>query len=318
MCKISFIIPVYNTSQYITKCVDSILNQNIHSYEIIIIDDGSTDDSLKVLQKYSRQKQITIISQTNGGVSSARNKGIEICNGDYIFFVDSDDYIEYNSMGYVLKIIQKENPDLLRLSSNIIINNKKKIEKTKWEGYKTIDTLYSNSQFCPTLWGYIFKTSIIKAHKISFNEKLKYSEDSNFIFKYINHTNKIFFLNKITYNYLIRSNSAIHQNFTLNWAESNLIALVDILLMFQGNKQNNIKFIINYYLRSYFVMIFKAKLIYSNDAKESYKRYFQQIYQLSKDNLTTQAKLSQNFYLLVCFINCFVFYYYRFKSKYLN
>ena len=185
MCKISFIIPVYNTSQYITTCVDSILNQNIHSYEIIIIDDGSTDNSLKVLQKYSKQKQITIISQTNRGVSSARNKGIEICNGDYIFFVDSDDYIEYNSMFYILEIIQKEKPDLLRLSSNIIINNKKKTEKTKWEGYKTIDTLYNNSQFCPTLWGYIFKTSIIKAHKISFNEKLKYSEDSNFIFKYI-------------------------------------------------------------------------------------------------------------------------------------
>ena len=64
--------------------------------------------------------------------------------------------------------------------------------------------------------------------------------------------------------------------------------------------------------------IFKAKKIYSNNAKKSYKKYFQQLSQLAKDNLTIQAKLSQNFYLLICFINCFVFYYYRFKSKYLN
>lgn len=316
MCKLSFIIPVYNTSQYITKCIDSILNQEIHNYEIIIVNDGSTDNSLQVLQKYIEYQQITIISKPNGGVSSARNKGIEICKGDYIFFVDSDDYIESHSLINILNILQKEKPDLLRFSSNIIVGNNKKTESTKLNGYKSTDKLYNSSRFYPVLWGYIFKTNIIKNYRLFFNESLKYSEDSNFIFKYLNYTNKIYFSNHITYNYIVRNDSAIHQKFTQSWAESNLIALIDVLKWKKDTK--HINFVINYYLKAYFTMIFKAKLIQSDDIRKSYKKFFSLIYQSSEGNLTALAKLSKISFTLSCFTSCLIFYYYRFKSRYLN
>lgn len=316
MCKLSFIIPVYNTCQYITKCIDSILNQEIHNYEIIIVNDGSTDNSLQVLQKYIEYQQITIISKSNGGVSSARNKGIEICKGDYIFFVDSDDYIESHSLVNILTILQKEKPDLLRFSSNIIMGNNKKTESPKLNGYKNIDKLYTNSRFYPVLWGYIFKTNIIKNYRLFFNESLKYSEDSNFIFKYLNYTNRIFFSNHITYNYIIRNDSAIHQKFTQSWAESNLIALIDVLKWKKDTK--HINFIINYYLKAYFTMIFKAKLIQSDDIRKSYKKLFSFISQSSEGNLTALAKLSKISFTVSCFTSCLIFYYYRLKSRYLN
>lgn len=316
MCELSFIIPVYNTGKYISKCIDSILNQKINNYEIVIVDDGSTDNSLEVLQKYVGNEQIIIISQPNKGVSAARNKGIEVCNGDYIFFVDSDDYIESHSLNYILDILENKKPDLMRLSSAIIDNRKRKIEGTKLIGIKSIDKLYTNSIFFPALWGYIFKASIIKSHGILFNENLKYSEDSSFIFKYINYVDKIFFSNRIAYNYLIRNDSAIHQSFSLSWAEANLIALIDVLKF--GCTKKYIKFIIDYYLRSYFIIIFKAKLILSVKAKKSYNVYFNCIYKYSYGNLTLLAKLSKKLYLLACLINSFIFYFYRLKSKYLS
>lgn len=313
MCKISFIIPVYNTGKYLTKCIESICNQDIKDYEIIVINDGSTDDSLQVLQQYTGIKAITILSQPNKGVSSARNEGIKICKGEYIFFVDSDDYIEESSLTDIMNIINKDNPDLLRIYNNVIVDETKIRNKGKLNTLYDIKELYTNTNFCPALWGYIFKTEIIKSKNILFNEKLRYSEDSNFIFKYLYHIRNIRFCNTIVYNYIVRNNSAIHQNFTQSWAESNLIALIDVL------QNGNIKrFIIDYYLRSYFSIIQKAKLILSHSAKTSFNNYFPQITKLAKNQISTLGKLSGKSYKLACIIYSIIFYYYRFKSKFLS
>lgn len=314
MCKLSFIIPVYNTGKYIKKCINSIYYQKIADYEIIIIDDGSKDDSLQILQEYKDKTNIFIYSQSNGGVSSARNKGLSVCKGEYIFFVDSDDFIEENSLPLITNILNSESPDLLRIYSNIVINgNKNKNRTINEHKQNNIKDIYSDNNFCPALWGYIFKTEIIKSNYISFNENLRYSEDSNFIFKYLNHIKDIRFCNIIAYNYVIRNDSAIHQKFTQVWAESNLIALIDVLKY--GNKN---KFIVDYYLRSYFSIIQKAKLISSNTAISDFNNYYTTIVINAEEQITVLARLSGKSYKLACIIYSIAFYFYRFKSKFLN
>ena len=120
MTKLSFIVPVYNVAPYLRKCVDSLLAQDYDNYEIILVDDGSTDDSWQIIQEnVSRFRgvedaRISGIHQENGGLSAARNTGIAAAKGEYICFVDSDDYWEPNVLGKLMAQVERENLDILR------------------------------------------------------------------------------------------------------------------------------------------------------------------------------------------------------------
>lgn len=114
MCKISVIIPVYNVEDYLTECLDSVINQTFDDIEIICVDDGSTDNSSEILKKYEENdKRLRIITQENKGLSGARNTGLENANGKYIYFLDSDDYIEQNTLKEIYEISEKNNLDML-------------------------------------------------------------------------------------------------------------------------------------------------------------------------------------------------------------
>ena len=94
--KVSVIVPVYNVEKYLKQCLDSIVNQTYKNLEIIIVNDGTKDNSMKIVEEYLQDKRIKVINKENGGLSSARNRGIEEATGEYISFVDSDDYIDLN------------------------------------------------------------------------------------------------------------------------------------------------------------------------------------------------------------------------------
>ena len=104
MIKYSFIVPCYNGEKYIVKCLDSILKQTSNNYEVIVINDGSTDNSINIINKYKNDKKIVIINQDNMGLSLARNNGINKAKGEYLIFVDCDDYIQND----FLKTIDKK------------------------------------------------------------------------------------------------------------------------------------------------------------------------------------------------------------------
>ena len=112
--KFSIIIPCYNTAQYIDKCLESILSQNYQDYEIIIINDVSTDNLLAVLAKYKENPKIKIFSYQNQGVAQARNEGISKASGEYIMFVDPDDYITPNALRILYEETQKDQYDAIR------------------------------------------------------------------------------------------------------------------------------------------------------------------------------------------------------------
>jgi glycosyltransferase involved in cell wall biosynthesis len=189
MLKLSIIIPVFNTSFYLNKCLTSCLNQDIdkNEYEIITIDDGSTDDSVAVIRSIQENNtNIILITKDNGGVSSARNAGIEAAKGKYILFVDSDDTIEENSFNAIVKEFENKNIELIILNS-IIYKNEIKIKETyKFPQQLTGKTLsgielfkkeYSRGSVC----GVVFNKQFIYSHELRFSEKIKNGEDSLFM-----------------------------------------------------------------------------------------------------------------------------------------
>ena len=122
--KISVIIPVYNVEKYIGQCLDSIVNQTYKNLEIIIVNDGTKDNSMRVVEKYLSDKRIKIINKENGGLSSARNKGMEEVTGEYISFVDSDDWIELDTYERLIKNLTNE---------DVIIFNHSRVEDSTGE-----------------------------------------------------------------------------------------------------------------------------------------------------------------------------------------
>ena len=121
--KISVIIPVYNTKEYLKECIDSILNQTIDLFEVIIVDDGSTDGSLELINQYAEShSNIRVISQKNCGLGAARNIGLKISKGEYIYFIDSDDILEKNALEYCYNLASKNKLDMLTFEADIFGN----------------------------------------------------------------------------------------------------------------------------------------------------------------------------------------------------
>ena len=113
--KLSIIVPVYGVAKYLPKCVDSLLAQDISDYEIILVDDGSTDECPQICDQYAEQySNIKVIHQANAGLSAARNTGIAAATGDYIMFVDSDDYLQPNVLGALMEQVRRDSLDVLR------------------------------------------------------------------------------------------------------------------------------------------------------------------------------------------------------------
>ena len=136
---LSFIIPIYNCEKYICECLDSCLEQNINAsdYEIICINDGSTDNSSKILEYYAQKHtNIFLINKSNGGVSIARNKGIEASKGDYIWFLDADDFIQENILADLKSIANRDSSDRIKVQSFTFFSQLDEVQKAGSTGHR--------------------------------------------------------------------------------------------------------------------------------------------------------------------------------------
>lgn len=190
----SIIVPVYNSSQYLNRCIDSILSQTYNDFELILVDDGSIDESGNICDVYAQKdKRIRVFHQPNGGVSSARNKGIKEANGEYAIFVDSDDYILKDKLE-TAKIYCKNYPDLITGLYLVADSDKYKQHSISIKDYEYIKNV------C-VVWTSIFNTKIIKKHSILFNENTCHGEDVLFVLNYFYYCRTILFVNEFGYNY---------------------------------------------------------------------------------------------------------------------
>lgn len=218
---ISIIIPIYNVEKYLEKCLDSILNQTYKNLEIILIDDGSTDNSPNICNSYcEKDKRIKIIHKNNEGVSSARNKGIELSKGKYIVFIDSDDYVSNEHIEVLYDCIISNNVDLVISNlidiseDGIILNNEEK-ESFLMNKDQCLKELLSEDNFYHLCCGNIYRKDLLE--KIRFNCKYRIAEDLDFLYRYIKQINSAYFLSKNTYYYLKREGSATNSIYSEKW-----------------------------------------------------------------------------------------------------
>lgn len=221
MIEISAIIPVYNGEKYLNRCIDSILNQIFNNWEIILVDDGSTDMSGIICDKYAKNdERIKVVHKINGGVSSARNVGIDNANGKYITFIDCDDWVEKDFFEKAINFIKEKNIDVL--VTGYILEDKgicKNIFKGKKEEILVNEDIkkefFLQDKFSWVVYDKFFKKEIIKQYK--FNTNLKIGEDMLFFWEILKKINKIGFLPLYKYHYDISASSTMTSAFSLKW-----------------------------------------------------------------------------------------------------
>lgn len=215
--KISVIVPVYNVDKYIKQCLNSILNQSLKEIEIICVNDGSTDNSLNILQEFAQKdSRITIINQENKGVSAARNKGIEVAKGKYIMFFDGDDYYcENTAFEKVYNVVENENTDIGIFGFSHLVKNKIEASSFYEKFIEAEDGFEANNYLDYPIHVHdkIFRKNFLQENNIKFNEKLKNSEDLIFAIECYLQKPTYSFIPEVLYIYRQdRPNSAINSN----------------------------------------------------------------------------------------------------------
>lgn len=200
MPKFSIIIPIYNVEKYLPKCLDSLVNQTYPNVEIICINDGSTDNSLQILKNYAiKDNRIKVINQQNQGVSLSRNIGIDNATGEYILFVDADDWLELNTCEILCQSIVNKTFDLITFNAWIVKQNQAQ------RGFLKNKSNLINSE----MWAICYNRTFLNQNKIRFPKNIKIAEDHVFKCQAIFGTDNILILDNYLYFYLAdRENSA--------------------------------------------------------------------------------------------------------------
>lgn len=200
---VSIIIPVYNVEKYIEKCVMSCINQDYSNVEVIAVDDGSLDDSGKILDSIEKKyNSLKVFHKKNGGVSSARNYGMSIANGYYISFVDGDDYLEKDFVSYMLSIAEKTSSDFV-LSKNCFTfeGQEQPLDSFKRLSNEEATALLLSSRVEVGCWNKMYKKELLKSNGVLFNENLFFGEGLEFIIRIAQLSQNVGVGERLVYNY---------------------------------------------------------------------------------------------------------------------
>ena len=215
---ITVVVPVYKVEKYIDRCVTSIINQSYKNLEIILVDDGSPDNCGKICDDYStKDERIKVIHKENGGLSDARNAGINIAKGKYITFIDSDDYIKYDYVEFLYNLILKNNVKVSICSHTVLYDTGLRIDKETEEfsvldAKTTIKRILYDDGIDISAWAKMYETTLFNDIKYP---KGRLFEDSAITCKILSNCEKIAIRSKSKYFYMIRSDSITNENFNV-------------------------------------------------------------------------------------------------------
>ena len=215
---ISIIVPVYNVRPYLEQCVRSIIAQTYHDWECILVDDGSTDGSGELCDELAvGDERLKVIHQKNQGVSVARNHGIEICKGEYICFIDSDDWVGVDYLTHLLAGMNEKGTDMvvtgaIHESSKPTIHAPKESYRLRMEPEYT-KTFIDNVGLFYGPCSILYKSSIIKSNRIVFPKGLSFGEDTTFVFSYLRHVRDVVLAPFADYHYRIQTSGSLSYRF---------------------------------------------------------------------------------------------------------
>lgn len=282
MNKLSIIIPVFNAAKTLKRCVESAFMQTYAEWELWLIDDGSTDESGDICDEYSkRDSRVHVVHKSNGGVSSTRNVGIENAKGEYVMFVDSDDYLEETSVETMMKSAEDYNADIVMCGFFYHFEESGEIRPN----YIKETFVGRNNQFVSNLfretfekellnppWNKVIRKSLLEQNKIRFISEYSICEDMIFTMDILNASDKIVLVNEPLYHYIYKKGDNLVNRFHKNFYEA-LSAYYDIVKGYlrKYNALDNLSLDIN----KFFVdkTIFYFKKIYSNESYEKSVKY---------------------------------------------
>ena len=207
---VSIIVPIYKVEQYLRRCLDSIVNQTYTNLEIILVDDGSPDACPQICDEYAKKdKRIEVIHKKNGGLSDARNAGLEVCKGEYISFVDSDDWVDENYIDILINLAIAKNADItigenIQTKQALQKQNKESTNKTYSSKDALIHLFNQNHIAFIVSWGKIYKRNLFSTLRFPVG---KFHEDEFTTYILFYHSKKIVYTNRILYYYFRHSNS---------------------------------------------------------------------------------------------------------------
>lgn len=264
---ISIIVPVYNSEEYLEKCIESILNQTFKSFELILVNDGSTDSSKEICDKYrDMDKRVITIHKQNEGQASARNYGLEIAQGEYIGFVDSDDWIEINMFEVLYNACIKEDAD-------ISIMGLRELNESKTYYFEYIPKSIELNEILKRAypWNKLFKRSLFINHELKFTSG-RYYEDLELIPKLFIESKKNAIVSKIGYNYLKRSDSTTNTKdkkiLDLLWAYTEIkkyLISKNYYRQYEEEFKKSIKYLYSFYANILYSYPMKFVIRYSKE-----------------------------------------------------
>lgn len=302
--QIGIIVPVYNVEKYLKRCIDSLINQSMTNIQIILIDDGSTDSSPKICDDYNEKDiRIRVLHKENGGLSSARNAGLDICNAEYVMFVDSDDYLERDACKILYSCLKgNKKIDLVASSyieekeNNKVIIRHTNLGKEILSSKQFIVKSISKNEYYTMAVLYLYKYSFLKENNLRFKEGI-FFEDHEFTPRVFLKARFIIYCDFPFYHYMIRENSIMTSVNTQKKIEDSLIVYKELFEIYNNVKDTELRkslngILIRYYLRTCRVrkihgwkidnFNFEFALKYSLNLKEKMKvivfNYFPSLY----------------------------------------
>lgn len=305
--KVSIIVPVYKVEQYVSRCIESIIGQTYQNWELLLVDDGSPDGSGVICDDFAeKDSRIRVFHKENRGVSAARNYAIDRALGEYITFVDSDDWLDSECLDTCVNEIKSNSLDLLQFGYREVSSDGN-ILKVKDLGTSKIGLNdYLKTSFLVTVWGSVFKTSLIKDHSIRFNTNLKLAEDQLFVMQYMIVSKTFKSTIGVYYNYFINQAGAVK-----NSKSEDMIKTLDTLDSFVS-KYPIFECICFPLFDDFLALMLQNGDIYASKYKYFYKRFYkntQYNYILNK-----YSKLSVISYTLA-YVVCYIVYPLRYKLK---
>ena len=217
---VSILVPVYNASQWLRQCLDSIVGQSYESLQVVLVDDGSTDESLAICREYAeRYPFVEAYHQENRGVAVARNSLLDKVRGDYVLFVDADDWIEQSAIEVMLRVAEADEVDIVVCDNYTIINNRHSVYRNCAGGklkvlsqQQTIKEFLRHDNLRGMLWNKLIKQELLSGKK--FDSNVGYGEDAQILWSILQEVDNIGVLSQPLYNYRISSNSISGQLFS--------------------------------------------------------------------------------------------------------
>lgn len=273
--KLSIIVPIYNAERFIARCMDSIYAQTFADYEVILVDDGSTDNSLRICRGYAaKDKRIKVIAKENGGAGSARNAGISVASGEYIAFPDIDDWFEAPMYEELYQFAKTGDYDVVFSGVNYYMQTKNGVEYSRSENIQTCsyrtkeDCRLHIMDFFPTTtifdvpWNKLYKRKVIIENNIRFSD-LRRCQDAMFNIDFFNNIDSAFAIDKAYYNYMLNTASDVRRKFPKNYIDiciAYYTHLIDVLTSW-GVYTDKIR---RHYDSSFVISIFATACMYDN------------------------------------------------------